>query len=118
VSIPRGGGYLSIYKGVIKILGIAAIAYVIGGVAYWTTAEVFIRIVGRNVVFSPIISILLVVPFWPMMVYADLKWIGIMAHDIAAVSATPISIFLLIGTKLRNLKRTKKGIRSSDGSFG
>jgi len=69
---------------------------VIGGVAYWTAAEAFIRIVGRDVVFSPIISILLVVPFWPMMVYADLKWIGIMPHDIAAVSATLISVFLLI----------------------
>ena len=86
---------MSIFRGFIKILGAAIIAHVIGGIAYWATSEVFIRYVGKEVVFSPIFSIMLVVPFWPMMVYADMKWIGIMPQDIVAVSAIPVAILLL-----------------------
>lgn len=72
------------------------IAYIVSGIAYWATAEIYIRLIGKEVTFSPLISVLLTVPFWPMDVYADLKWIGIMPYDIAAVLAVLISVPLLL----------------------
>jgi|GEM_PF-4852719 len=74
----------------------AVIAYIVGGIAYWATAEIFLRYVGKEITFSPLVSFLLAVPFWPMDVYANLKWIGIMPQDIAAILAVLASIFLLL----------------------
>jgi len=86
---------MSLLRGFIKNLQITVIVYVIAGVAYWTTAQILMRYTGKEIVFSPIISIFLVVTGWPMMVYADLRWIGIMPQDIAAVCAIPVSILFL-----------------------
>ncbi|MEM2122833.1 MAG: hypothetical protein QXE79_04270, partial [Candidatus Bathyarchaeia archaeon] len=67
---------MGISKGFVKALSATVTAYLIGGVAYGAVGELSIRIVGKEVVFNPILSMLLTLPFWPMMVYADLKWIG------------------------------------------
>jgi hypothetical protein len=79
----------------VEFLRIGVIAYLVGGIAYWTAGELFLRYVGKGIVFSPLVSILLTVPFWPMMVFADLRWVGVMPQDVAAVSAIPVATYLL-----------------------
>ena len=76
-------------------LKVTIMAYVIGGIAYWITAEVFLRYVGKEITFSPLVSALLTVPFWPMHVYGDLKWIGVLPQDIFSLLAFSASIILL-----------------------
>jgi len=98
----------------VKFLRIGVIAYVIGGVAYWTAAELFLRYVGKEIVFSPVVSIVLRVPFWPMMVLADLRWVGIMPQDVVAVSAIPVAIYLLwIKTSSRDPSNSKSRFNAS-----
>jgi hypothetical protein len=70
-------------------------AYILGGIAYWITTEVFLRYIGKEITFSPLASALLTVPFWPMHVYGDLKWIGVLPQDITALLAFSVSIILL-----------------------
>jgi len=70
-------------------------AYIIGGIAYWIATEVFLRYIGKEITFSPLASALLTVPFWPMHVYGDLKWIGVLPQDIASLLAFSASILLL-----------------------
>jgi len=86
---------VSILRRSVKFLRIGVIAYVIGGIAYWTAAELFLRYIGKEIVFSPVVSFVLRVPFWPMMVFADLRWVGVRPQDIVAVSAVPVAIYLL-----------------------
>jgi len=76
-------------------LKVTIMAYVIGGIAYWITSEVFLRYVGKEITFSPLVSALLTVPFWPMHVYGDLKWIGVLPQDIFSLLAFSASIILL-----------------------
>ncbi|MBS7622752.1 hypothetical protein KEJ39_03645 [Candidatus Bathyarchaeota archaeon] len=64
-----------------------AISYVVGGIAYSASVRLFLRYVGKEIVFTPLVSIMLTVPFWPMMVFADLRWVGVMPQDVVAVSA-------------------------------
>ena len=76
-------------------LKVTIMAYVTGGIAYWITSEVFLRYVGKEITFSPLVSALLTVPFWPMHVYGDLKWIGVLPQDIFSLLAFSASIILL-----------------------
>lgn len=71
-------------------------AYVAGGIAYWITAQIFLRYIGKEVTFSPLVSVLLTVPFWPMHVYGDLRWIGVLPQDIAALLVVPASFLLFL----------------------
>lgn len=87
---------MSISKGFIKALSVAVIAYLVGWVAYWAVCEFLIRVVGKDVVFNPILSILLTL-LWPMIVYADLKRVCFKPQDLAAVSATLTSLYFLVG---------------------
>jgi len=48
---------VSILRGFVKFLRIGVIAYVIGGIAYWTATELFLRFIGKEIVFSPVVSI-------------------------------------------------------------
>ncbi|MGC8961764.1 MAG: hypothetical protein ACP5K1_04895 [Candidatus Bathyarchaeia archaeon] len=84
---------MSISKGFVKALNAAAAAYLIGGVAYWAIGELFIRIVGKEMVFNPILSMLLVLPFWPVIIYADSKWVVLKPQDLPAFSAALISLY-------------------------
>ena len=84
-----------------KAVKIGVIAYIAGGIAYWITAEIFIRYIGKEITFSPLVSALLAIPFWPMHVYGDLRWIGILPQDIAALLALSASIPLLLRTHRR-----------------
>lgn len=80
----------------------------IGGIAYWATAELFLRYIGKEIVFSPVVSFVLRVPFWPMMVFANLRWVGIRPQDVVAVSAVPVAIYLLwIKTSSRDSSNSK-----------
>jgi len=89
-----------------KAVKIGVTAYIASGIAYWITAEIFLRYVGKEITFSPLVSALLAVPFWPMHVYGDLKWIGVLPQDIAALLALSASVPLLLlarGRKERNM---------------
>ena len=89
-----------------KIVKAGVIAYVAGGIAYWITAEVFLRYIGNEITFSPLVSVLLVVPFWSMLVYADLRWIGVLPQDIAAILVISVSVSLLLSAKIRRMVQT------------
>jgi len=78
-----------------KALKIGVTAYIAGGTAYWLTAEVYLRYIGKEITFSPLVSALLVVPFWPLNVYGDLRWIGVLPQDVAALLTFSASFFLL-----------------------
>jgi len=104
---------MSILRRSVKFLRIGVIAYVIGGVAYWTATELFLRYVGKEIVFSPVVSFVLRVPFWPMMVFANLRWVGIRPQDIVAISAVPVAIYLLwIKTSSRDPGNSKSRFNS------
>jgi hypothetical protein len=78
-----------------KAVKIGVTAYITGGIAYWITAEIFIRYIGKEITFTPILSALLAIPFWPMHVYGDLRWIGILPQDVAALLTVSASVPLL-----------------------
>jgi len=79
-----------------KAVKIGVTAYFAGGIAYWITAEIFIRYIGKEVTFSPLVSALLAIPFWPLNVYGDLRWIGILPQDFAALLVIIFTIILFI----------------------
>ena len=80
-----------------KAVEMGITAYVAGGVAYWMTAQIFIRYIGKEVTFSPLVSALLTVPFWPLHVYGDLKWFGVLPQDVAALLAiSALAPFLML----------------------
>lgn len=68
------------------------IAYFIIGIIYVVTGFLHNIIIGKQVVFSLLISIPLAAPFWPIMIYADFKHIGIMFQDVI----TLISVILFV----------------------
>lgn len=80
-----------------KIISIV-LAYFVTGIVYVITGYLYLIIIGKQVVFSPLVGIPLAVPFWPMMVYADLKNIGIMPQDVL----TLISVFIFIMIFVKN----------------
>ena len=45
-----------------KAVKIGVTAYITSGIAYWITAEVYIRYIGKEVTFTPLLSALLTVP--------------------------------------------------------
>ena len=79
-----------------KAVKMGVTAYIASGIVYWITAEIFIRYIGKEITFSPLVSVLLAVPFWPMLVYADLKWIGFQPQDITALLVISASVPLLL----------------------
>lgn len=74
-----------------KIVSIV-LAYFVIGIVYVVTTYLHLIIIGKQIVISPLVAIPIVAPFWPMMVYADLKHIGVMPQDIS----TLVSIFIFI----------------------
>jgi len=77
---------------------IGVTAYIAGGTAYWLTAQIYLRYIGKEIPFSPLLSFLLTIPYWPMFVYGDLRWVGILPQDIAALLALSASIPFLLRT--------------------
>ncbi len=75
-----------------KAVKIGVTAYITGGIAYWITAEIFIRYIGKEITFSPLVSALLAIPLWPLNVYGDLRWIGTLPQDVAALLVTIFTI--------------------------
>jgi hypothetical protein len=84
-----------------KAVKIGVTAYIAGGIAFWITAEIFIRYIGKEVTFTPLLSALLTVPLWPMHVYGDLMWIGVLPQDVAGPLVTIFTIILFIREKTR-----------------
>jgi hypothetical protein len=79
-----------------KAVKIGVTAYITGGIAFWITAEIFIRYIGKEVTFTPLLSALLTVPLWPMHVYGDLRWIGFLPQDVVGLLVTIFTIILFI----------------------
>ena len=73
------------------------LAYFVIGIVYVVTGYLHLIIIGKQIVFSPFIGIPLAAPFWPIMVYADLKHIGILPQDISTLIS--IIIFIMIFVK-------------------
>jgi len=72
------------------------IAYFIIGIIYVLTGFFHDIIIGKQIVFSLILSIALGAPFWPLLVYADLINIGIMLQDvITLISFILFDLFFL-----------------------
>ena len=86
---------MDILRNLRKTAKIGVVSYIAGGIAYWITTEVFLRYFGKEITFSPLVSVFLTVPFWPMHIYGDLKWIGVLPQDITALLAISASIILL-----------------------
>ena len=84
-----------------KAVKIGVTAYTTGGITFWITAEIFIRYIGKEVTFTPLLSALLTVPLWPMHVYGDLKWIGVLPQDVVGPLVTIFTIILFIREKTR-----------------
>jgi len=80
-----------------KIISIV-LAYFIIGIIYVVTGYLHNIIIGKQIVISPFIGIPLGAPFWPVMVYADLKHIGVMPRDVL----TLISIIIFITIFIKN----------------
>ena len=80
-----------------KIISII-LAYFVIGIIRVVTGYLHNIIIGKQIVFSPFIGIPLGAPFWPMMIYADLKHIGVMPQDVL----TLISIFIFIIIFVKN----------------
>ena len=74
-----------------KIVSIV-LAYFVIGIVYGVTGYLYRIVIGKQIVFSPLVGIPLAASGWPMMVYADLKHIGILPQDIS----TLVSIFIFI----------------------
>ena len=87
---------MSFLRNLGKAVKIGVTAYFAGGIAYWITAEIFIRYIGKEITFSPLLSALLAIPFWPLNVYSDLRWIGILPQDVAGLLVTIFTIILFI----------------------
>jgi len=84
-----------------KAVKVGVTAYIAGGIAYWLTTQIYLRYIGKEITFSPLISVLLAVPFWPMHVYGDLKWFGVLPQDITALLGLFASIPLLLRSHRR-----------------
>lgn len=79
-----------------KAVKIGVTAYITGGIAYWITAQTYIRYIGKEVTFTPLLSALLTIPFWVMHVYGDLKNIGILPQDVFGLLVTILTVLLFI----------------------
>jgi len=79
-----------------RAVKIGTIAYITGGTAYWLTAQIYLRYIGKEIPFSPLLSFLLTIPYWPMFVYGDLRWVGILPQDIAGILVTILTIILFV----------------------
>ena len=88
-------GSMVYFRVLVKAVKLGVMSYFLGGIGYWMTAEVFLRYMGKDITFSPLVSALLTVPFWPMHVYGDLKWIGILPQDFVSLLVFSSSILLL-----------------------
>lgn len=88
-----------------KIISIV-FAYLITGIVYIVTGYLYRIIIGKQIVFSPLVGIPLGAPFWVMMVYADLRHIGIMPRDVSALIS--VILFILIFVKACLSADTKK----------
>jgi len=60
-----GRGSMEFLRNLGKAVKVGVTSYVAGGIAYWITAEIFIRYIGKEVMFSPLVSVLLIIPSWP-----------------------------------------------------
>jgi len=78
-----------------KIISII-LAYFLVGLIYGLTGYLQNMILGKQIVFSPLIGIPISMVFWPAFVYADLRNIGVRLHDLMAFAAIIVSIVILL----------------------
>ena len=71
-------------------------AYFIIGIIYIVTSHLYAILIGRVNILSLLVSIPWGAPFWPLLVYTDLKHIGVMPQDVLAFISIIIFITILI----------------------
>lgn len=72
------------------------LAYIFLGCLYWLVGEIEHLILGKEITFSPLISLPLTVTGWPWMVYADLKNIGWKVQDGLTLVFLALFLYLFI----------------------
>ncbi len=87
------------------------LAYCLIGLVYYVTGFVYNLFIGKQNVFSPLVDIPMVLMGWPLMVYADLKHLGILGLRPApflALASIVVFIVVFIGREL-HLRKSIKG---------
>ena len=80
-------------KKIKRIIIYCILTYPATGLIYGITGIIYRLIVGKTVAF---LGIPLDIVFWPWMVYADIKNIGVMPQDILAVVTITFCIMIFI----------------------
>lgn len=84
------------------------LAYAVAGLIYGCTGRINRAILGKEEVFSPLLSLPLHVIGWPWMVYADLKHIGIQPQDVLALVALVVCVAIMVRKEANSDARKKE----------
>lgn len=84
--------------------------YCITGLVYSAAGYVYREVVGKQEVFSPLISVPSTVLFWPWMVYADMKHIGVGLQDIMVFISLVVCLAIVIMKELNLKKNIEKDL--------
>jgi len=98
---------IKLMKTFVRFVKYLIFTYCITGLVYSAAGYVYREVVGKQEVFSPLISVPSTVLSWPWMVYADLKHIGVGLQDIMAFISLVVCLVVVI-TKELNLKKNIK----------
>ena len=89
-----------------KIISII-LAYFVIGVVYVVTGYLYNIIIGKQIVFSLLVAIPMGATGWPMMVYADLKHIGVRPQDVSALISILLFIIIFVKASRCDVKTSK-----------
>ena len=87
------------------------LCYLFAGIVYGITSRMWLYAVGKEPTFSLWIAIPLTMIFWPLDVYADIKWIGVLPQDIAAILTLVLSLWWLKVRTFRGGAFEEKGCK-------
>ena len=59
--------------------------YLSVGIVYGITSRMWLYAVGKGPTFSLWIAMPLAMIFWPLDVYADIRWVGVLPQDFAVI---------------------------------
>ena len=80
-------------------IGHILLVYLACGLAYSIAGFIYRGVIGKEEVFSPLLGIPMDTVSWPLMVYADLKNIGVLPQDIAVFVVLAVGIIAVVGKK-------------------
>ena len=94
-------------KRIIVWMSRVLLAYAVAGLTYGCTGRISKAILGKEEVFSPLLSLPLHVVGWPWMVYADLKHVGVQLQDVLALVALVVCV-VIMGKKAADSNATER----------